>query len=236
MWGLMVLAASLLVKQAQSLRAEPALLPGPQLLRPTASGYLDVDRSADSAMFYTYYESQGPKPSATLPIILWLQARRLLCRAAACTHACTNSQLAASREALAAPATLAASTSWGRTACSLTSASSPTWVPGTMRPACCSSTSLSAQASAQQASLCGCASAQCSTLGAAPEQLAGRRGSGHPHRRDGDGGRPVRSPAGLLPQVPGAATTPTVHHWRVVRRQICEGPSAGLEAAAVEHS
>ncbi|CAN0888237.1 Serine carboxypeptidase-like 50 [Linum grandiflorum] len=47
--------------------------PFPTEALPTKSGYLPVDATSSSAMFYTFYESQSSSPSSQTPIVFWLQ-------------------------------------------------------------------------------------------------------------------------------------------------------------------
>ena len=56
--------------QASSTRRE--LLP-PEAL-PTKSGYLPVDPTSSSSMFYAFYEAQTPtEPLPQTPLLIWLQ-------------------------------------------------------------------------------------------------------------------------------------------------------------------
>ncbi|XP_057785614.1 serine carboxypeptidase-like 50 [Salvia miltiorrhiza] len=53
-----------------------AAIPYPKEALPTKSGYLTVNSSSGSAMFYTYYEAQTPPPNTPIsqtPILIWLQ-------------------------------------------------------------------------------------------------------------------------------------------------------------------
>ena len=78
-------------------------------------------RTAESALFYTYFEAQKATPGPELPILLWLQVLLLLPVPSACAalHPSSNHQHAC-RVDQGAPASLATCMSWGRSGCSQT--------------------------------------------------------------------------------------------------------------------